>query len=514
MELKYLAHSSFQVSCGGKVLVFDPWLKGSAYYNQWHLWPPAAVRPEDVKADAILISHGHEDHLHIESLKAIPSKDRIFFPFQWRAGATAYLKSIGYAKVTEAISLRPYMVGKVKVTYLSFSLESVIVIESENKVLVNINDALNSNHENAVMFLLKEIKTRWPKIDYLMSGWSGAGYFPNQIRYPGKDDIEIARLREQYFANNFCRFVHFLQPKTAIPFVPGFALLEHQNQWINSVKFPRQSISEYYGKHYDARNLTSFLISYPGDIIRDHALYPISTHHATVESELSVNIPRHFETEIVTVNQNHVAPEPLVDGLVAELKKWTKYNSRLYHRRVTSDMNFSIELADVSQRRFVNIKYSKESLCVERSHASGSNHTVLIVTTAQKLKYSLSKVWGGDVLSIGYGVIVYVYDQLTLEKNMDIVCLRLITRYPIASRDLFHYPVRAMRFYSYNPKLTALWMRQKTTLKPYVNKYPYNERDHWLTYRKCDLCAVCKMPEISLEAYYRQESVSGTELQQ
>ena len=143
----------------------------------------------------------------------------------------------------------------VKITYIGFSLESVIVIEHKGEVLVNINDALNSNHENAVNFLLREIKKRWNKIDYLLSGWSGAGYFPNQIKYPGKNDVEIAKLREQYFANNFFRFTNFLQPKWGVPFAPGFILLEEHNKWINHVKFPREMANEYDKEHVkDASN--------------------------------------------------------------------------------------------------------------------------------------------------------------------------------------------------------------------------------------------------------------------
>jgi hypothetical protein len=33
-----------------------------------------------------------------------------------------------------------------------------------------------------------------------------------------------------------------------------------------------------------------------------------------------------------------------------------------------------------------------------------------------------------------------------------------------------------------------------------VNKYPFNERDHWITYNKCSLCRVCRMPEVELPA--------------
>ena len=83
-----------------------------------------------------------------------------------------YLNRIGFSNITEAVSFKKYTIGDLNITYLGYSLESVIVLECENFVIVNINDALNSNHETAVNYLLKEIKSRWGKIDFLLSGWS------------------------------------------------------------------------------------------------------------------------------------------------------------------------------------------------------------------------------------------------------------------------------------------------------------------------------------------------------
>ena len=48
------------------------------------------------------------------------------------------------------------------------------------------------------------IKKRWGKIDYLFCGHGGASYYPNSIHCPDKDDLEVAKTREQFFLHNFC----------------------------------------------------------------------------------------------------------------------------------------------------------------------------------------------------------------------------------------------------------------------------------------------------------------------
>src|SRR5690606_34622276 len=54
MRIRYLGHSAFLVEAGGKKILFDPFLTGN---------PVCPVRADEVEADAILLTHGHADHL-------------------------------------------------------------------------------------------------------------------------------------------------------------------------------------------------------------------------------------------------------------------------------------------------------------------------------------------------------------------------------------------------------------------------------------------------------------------
>lgn len=53
MQLHYIHHAAFTLSDGKTTLLFDPFLDGN----------PEGLKPEDIKADYIFISHYHGDHL-------------------------------------------------------------------------------------------------------------------------------------------------------------------------------------------------------------------------------------------------------------------------------------------------------------------------------------------------------------------------------------------------------------------------------------------------------------------
>jgi L-ascorbate metabolism protein UlaG (beta-lactamase superfamily) len=54
MEIRYLGHSAFELTHGGVTVLIDPWLTGN---------PKAAASADELAADAIVVTHGHGDHI-------------------------------------------------------------------------------------------------------------------------------------------------------------------------------------------------------------------------------------------------------------------------------------------------------------------------------------------------------------------------------------------------------------------------------------------------------------------
>ncbi|WP_274649782.1 metal-dependent hydrolase [Paenibacillus humicola] len=54
MNITYHGHSCIQIETNGKSLIIDPFLSGNGL---------AVVKPEEIKTDAVLLTHAHTDHI-------------------------------------------------------------------------------------------------------------------------------------------------------------------------------------------------------------------------------------------------------------------------------------------------------------------------------------------------------------------------------------------------------------------------------------------------------------------
>jgi L-ascorbate metabolism protein UlaG (beta-lactamase superfamily) len=64
MKITYLGHASLQIETGGKTLIIDPFITANEQAGH--------IDVDDLKADFILITHGHQDHvLDVERIAAL-----------------------------------------------------------------------------------------------------------------------------------------------------------------------------------------------------------------------------------------------------------------------------------------------------------------------------------------------------------------------------------------------------------------------------------------------------------
>jgi hypothetical protein len=316
MKITYVCHACLLIEIEALHILTDPWFAAPAYCGQWHVFPKPVNIESVRRAEVILISHGHEDHLHEPSLRALPHDKVVFFPYLWYGGTKAYLQAIGFKHVVEAIPYRKYQLNPTtSVMYLVNELDSIIVIEHNGKVLVNVNDALHADPERAIHTYTALLRKRYPQIDIMFCGFGGASYYPNTFQVPGKNDREIGQLREQIYIHNFCKITQKIHPRIAIPFAADFVLLAPEQQWVNTVRFPRAHIQRYYDTYFlrGPQDAVAIHAMYPGDVLDNEKVSPDSPYRARMENgTLAALIAEQYPEEISSLQVDKYLVSPFV----------------------------------------------------------------------------------------------------------------------------------------------------------------------------------------------------------
>lgn len=101
-SITWLGHAAFIIRIGGKVILTDPYLSKVA--GPWGIGPsryvPAPLKPSELpKADVMIVSHNHYDHLDDAAVRGYPYKEttQIIVPL----GLASFFTARGYPKVVE-----------------------------------------------------------------------------------------------------------------------------------------------------------------------------------------------------------------------------------------------------------------------------------------------------------------------------------------------------------------------------------------------------------------------------
>jgi Beta-lactamase superfamily domain len=493
MKVEYICHACLLIDTGDTRIVTDPWLNGSAYADQWFVFPKPVDTDRARQADVILLSHGHEDHMHGPTLESLPKSARIFFPYNWW-GNRPYLEYLGFKRIQEAVTGKRYKLGPdTFVTYVANNLDSIMVVESGGRVLVDVNDALHAHHPRVIELFTEQIRRRWPRVDMVFCGFGGASYFPNTIHVEGKNDEAVGRLREQFFIHNFCRIVAALKPRVAVPFAADFALLEPNNEWMNRIRFPRTKIADYFREQFGAESPETVIHAmFPGDALDGETLQPNSVYRAELhDGDLHHLIARQYPQEIEAAGNPATISEESAAKLADEIRQNVGLRSKLFRSDLLANLRFAIRATDVAENAFYHVRFADGAAQVERSAEPKADELLVIGVSSRILRYSFSSTWGGDAITIGYGCDIRILDKRALPRKLDTVCVRLLTRHPSASREMMKRPVRATRFLLSNP-LTRKWAIRR--LRHRDNLDATYDPELWLARTKCEVCQVCDMP--------------------
>lgn len=498
MKITYVGHATLLIETGGYKLVTDPWVKGSAYCKQWYQFPKCLSPELITAADFVFYSHGHEDHLHPESLQIIQTTAQIFYPYSWYGGTTEFFNELGFHHITEITNGRTAEFAKnCRVTYLSNNLDNVMVFEVEGKVIVNINDALPSASPAMIDHFIQKINSRWKKIDYVFSSFGGASYFPNTVHYQLKNDVEIAETRELFFITNFCRIISGLNPTYGVPFASDFILLDDNQRWINNAKFQRDKIDAFYIAYTGGKSRTQIVEAYPNDYFGENGFHKLSPYHAKkTYKPLLETIDEDYKNEIeAKKNVKHLNEKELYE-LLNKTETHILAKQYIIPQPVRSKIKFAVKISNAEGSNVLNVNFREVSTMFTRSVKPDKDIDVLLEVKSETLHYTLDNEWGGDAIVIGYGAEIQVYHEDAVRYEYENYCVRLLSRYPNTKEYLKKSPLRALKY------LLSDDTKRKNLLNRVVGKHDkiidysdkrLGQRDLWLSKDKCEVCKACNI---------------------
>jgi UDP-MurNAc hydroxylase len=240
MNLTFIASSTTIVSHKNTKILTDPWVIGKPFFGSWSHYPPVENKSEKLNdVNYIYISHVHADHADEETLKSI-NDDIPIIIYQFDSPALKNrLKGYGktvielkhgeefhcgdglYIKIFIADDCNPeicyshFGCGKMETKYRSSTIDTMAVFYNESETILNTNDCPFSLAEKTVDRILKS----HPKINLLLTGYSGAGAYPQCYEHYS-DEEKLGLHGDRYRKLNLDNGMNFIKKVNPISYMP------------------------------------------------------------------------------------------------------------------------------------------------------------------------------------------------------------------------------------------------------------------------------------------------------
>lgn len=148
---------------GEPILVTDPWVSGSAYFGSWtfsHRIPREQLDAIS-RCPYIWVSHGHPDHLNLESISDLPGKK---FLLANHVGGRIFQDLTAMGLNVTVLPEREWvqLSAHIKVLTLSdYNQDLVLLVDVGGQLLINVNDANDRGWGNFVRQIASQYKTSY-----------------------------------------------------------------------------------------------------------------------------------------------------------------------------------------------------------------------------------------------------------------------------------------------------------------------------------------------------------------
>ena len=229
-DLKFYSHACAEIATKNNKLIIDPWLIGSCYWRSWWNYPPVKrYSVDNLKVDAIYITHVHWDHWHGPSLKKLFSKDTLIITHdEPNKRSVNDLKDIGFTNIKLLKHGETFELGDINITPYQFGLflnDSALVVETPDIKLLNANDC-----KIAGTALRSIIKKHGP-FDFALRSHSSAN---DRVCY-ALESRDYSFDDKDHYSRSFALFMEAVKPKYAVPFASNHCHLHKDVYSMNNL---------------------------------------------------------------------------------------------------------------------------------------------------------------------------------------------------------------------------------------------------------------------------------------
>ena len=283
MKVKLYRSATVGLDLGNFKILMDPWLTDGEYYGSWSHFPYYDLDKnlnEINSYDCIYVSHIHPDHCSEDTLKKISKKIPIYihsyhskflkFKFE-RLGFNVIelennkrtkLSTNAYLNIIAADNCNPELCYKfsgcadftAKEGH-SQQIDSISVIDDGKNVLMNVNDCPFELAQST----FNDIKKQYEKINVLLTGYGGAGPYPQCFENLNSEEkIIAAQSKEKQFLNQAINYIDEFKPNYYLPFAGTYTLTGKLSnlQTLRGVSTFDNAIN-FFENYYSSKNLSN-----------------------------------------------------------------------------------------------------------------------------------------------------------------------------------------------------------------------------------------------------------------
>jgi hypothetical protein len=413
VKLTHIGHACLLAETQGVRILSDPWWKGPCFGSQWWIYPPPDLDPlMHGEIDYIYISHGHEDHFHLPTLRTLDRSARLLVTRG--AGFAREARALGFEVIEiagdEARDLGRGLRCRIVPTYGG---DTFMTLTDGQETLVNLNDALHPAPAYARRKFTRLLRRLHPVIDYLFCGHGVASHFPNCYVVPGKDREATARKRQLFFNHSWADIVQALEPRFAFPFAADVVLLEDELQWTNEPVHNTTRPPDVFRERNPKSKTAVFDIGC-GFSISDGRVLHARLHEPLRLADVQVRYP----DRISQANRYGSVREDALEDVRQRLHQSIR-SRRDFFAAFPRDYEILVRLR--GSGRGLAIRKAGTDIRVEPIadvSATGAHHDLVFTTKLAYLQRSLSTRHGNDLLFVGSGGVFEYSSRDALAQNL------------------------------------------------------------------------------------------------